>query len=429
MSLPTSILPKKEAKNISLMNHIGENYHQVVEDLEQNNNTHYWLDGGRGSLKSSFVFLYVSYMLTKLTYQGFAVHCVALRKIKETIKDSIYNNFEWAFDVLGVSNLWNGTSTPMKFKFKDSSIIFRGSKDRKDMEKIKSIKFKKGELMFVIFEELTEFDGWQEILTINQSLFRGTNNGKAFYMYNPPASKSNWVNEERENKKPSVFYHSSTYLEAPYEWLGKIFIDEAENLKQVNERLYNHMYLGHVIGEGLEIYQNTEIRSITDDEIKTFTIVYRGLDFGFASDASHYIECYYDEKTMILYIFNEVYGHGMTNQTLYNELKPLAGSFLIYADCAEPRTINELRMLGLNIRGAKKGKDSKNHGIKFLASLSKIIIDKKRCPYASNQFVTYEYKKDNKDEIILEYPKEPHGSAGTRYALNNIILQNKMLFI
>lgn len=415
-------------KQILLKPHIAENYIPLYEDLKANKHTHYWLYGGRGSLKSSTSFLYVAYMLTKLTLAGHVVHCVAMRKIKETIKDSIFANFEWAFSVLGLSKYWTSTSNPMKFKFKNSTILFRGCKDKKDYEKIKSIKFKKGKIRFAIFEELTEFNGWDEILTILQSLFRGTDEAQAFYMYNPPPSKSNWVNTESRANKSNVYYHYSTYLEAPKEWLGKIFIDEAERLKEQNKRLYDHMYLGEQVGEGLEIYPNATLRSISNDELETFDSISRGIDFGFAADASHYIECYYDLRRSTLYIFNEVFGHGMTNQILYDRIKPLADNFLIFGDCAEPRTINELRLLGLNIRGAKKGKDSKAHGIKWLGDLKEIVIDKKKCPNVANQFVTYEFKKDLQGNVIQDYPKEPHGSAATRYALNNIIQQKNIAF-
>lgn len=413
---------------ISLKNHISPNYLEMYDDLQLKKNTHYWLYGGRGSLKSSFAFLYVGYQLSKLTKMGYTVHCVALRKIKETIKDSIFSNFEWAFDTLGVSKYWKSTSNPMKFKYKDSTILFRGCKDKKDYEKIKSLKFKKGVLMFVIYEELTEFNGWDEVLTINQSLLRGTNEAQVFYMYNPPPSKSNWVNQESRSNRDGVYYHYSTYLEAPKEWLGKIFIDEAERLKEQNKRLYDHMYLGEQVGEGLEIYPNVTVRSISKDELETFDDVCRGIDFGFAADASHYVECYYDARRSTLYVFNEIQGHGMTNQTLYDKIKPLAGNRLVYADCAEPRTINELRLLGLNIRGAKKGKDSKSHGIKWLGDLKEIVIDKKRCPHSANDFVTYEFKKDLQGNIIQDYPKEPHSSASIRYALNGKILSHKVVF-
>ena len=407
---------------------IGPAYYDVFCDLEEKQHLHYWFTGGRGSLKSSFVFIYIIYSMTRDYSNGDVSHCVALRKVKDTVFDSLYQNFLWAIDLLGVSDLWSGTTSPMKLRIGENTILFRGCKDRKDYQKIKSIKFSKGACRYGVFEELTEFDGMDEIIQILASLFRNTDVAQCFYMYNPPISKHNWVNVEVKVKDDSRYVHKSTYLSAPPEWLGKIFIEEANKIKRLNYRKYKHVYLGASIGEGLEIYKNVINRTISDKEIETFDNLHRGVDFGFTQDASCYVECYYDEKNLRLYIIDEVYGHGIKNKMLYALIYPKSTYNLIRGDSAEPRTISELRDLGLNIIGAKKGKDSKNHGIKFLSDLNAIIIDKKRTPNVASDFGMYEYEKNKEGNVILEYPKEPHASAATRYALNDIIIRNKMKF-
>jgi len=417
-------------RNVNLSNLIGKSYNNVFIDIEKGLHRHYVFKGGRGSLKSSFVFIYVIWAMTRDALNGKTTHCVALRKVKDTCYDSLYQNFEWAIELLGVGDLWHGTVSPMKLKFRDSTILFRGSNNKQDYKKIKSIKFKKGFCKHVIYEECVEFFGMNEIGDINRSLFRGGSGGIAYYMYNPPNSKKAWTNIEFDEKLdiPNRYYHHSTYLTAPKEWLGDDFIEEADIMKKINPRLYNHVYLGLVFGEGLEIYENLEIRTITDNEIEEFFDIKRGLDFGFTKDASCYGDLFYNDKKQWVYIFDEVYGHRLSNKSLYDKIYPKSGFGLIRADSAEPRTINELRTLGLNIIGAKKGKDSKNHGIKFLSDRAKIIIDRKRCPFICSDFELYEYEKDKEDNIIYEYPKEPHGSAMSRYALDEIIRRSKIRF-
>jgi phage terminase large subunit len=413
---------------IKLTNCIGEKYYDVFNDMEKYEHLHYWFKGGRGSLKSSFACIYTIYSLTQDYLNGEITHCVALRKVKDTIKDSIFNNLLWAIELLGVNDLWHNTQSPMKLWIGENKIVFRGCANKDEFEKIKSIKFKKGAIKFALFEELTEFNGVDEITSIIQSIFRGTDRAIAMYMYNPPASKNNWVNIESKIVRKDRYVHHSTYLDVNPRWLGKVFIDEAETIKEINPRKYNHMYLAEEIGEGLEIYPNIEIRTITDDEILSFEKVDRGLDFGFTIDASSYVECYFNERKDWLYIFDNIYGHGLTNQTLANKIKPKSKNYLIYGDSAEPRTINELNLLGLNIRGAKKGKDSKPHGIKWLQAIAKIIIDRKRTPDVVHDFECYEYLKDKNGNIIYEYPKEPHSSAAVRYALNEKILSQRLVF-
>ena len=412
---------------VDLIDCIGPAYYEMFWDIEEHNNLIYWLEGGRGSLKSSFAFIYTIYSMTRDIMNGEIVHSVALRKVKDTLRDSVFNNFLWAIDLLKLNWFWNATISPLKITHEDSTILFRGCNNQRDYEKIKSIKFKKGKLKNVIYEELTEFAGMDEILSINQSLLRNTDEAIVFTMYNPPPNKSNWVNEEARKKDDDIYVHHSTYLDAPKEWLGNIFIKEAEKLKRINPRKYAHMYMGKQIGEGLEIYPNVEIREITNEEMKKFTQIKRGLDFGHVH-CTCYSESFYDKELDIIYIFGEIYSPGLTNKTLIRLLKEKAISFPIRADNENPNLINELRIGGLNIIKTIKGQGSKEHGIKWLADRAKIVIDKKRCPNIASDFQLYEFKKDKNGKKILEYPEEPDGSASVRYGLEDIIRQSKIIF-
>lgn len=421
---------------ISLKNCIGPAYYDLFWDIENKNHLHYFLKGGRGSLKSSFAYLYTVFAMTRDAMNSDITHCVALRKVKDTIKDSIFENLLWAIDILGLSRYWQFTKTPMKLWFKDNTILFRGCANQRDYEKIKSMKFKVGSCKYVLFEELTEFYGIDEVLSILQSLLRGTDEAVAMYMYNPPASKNNWVNQEVKKIVENRYVHNSNYLQAPPQWLGEIFLKEAESLKIQNPRKYKHMYMGEEIGEGLEIYplKNKEnpngvlvLRTITDEEISKFDKIDRGLDFGY-SHASCYSEVYFDRRNDIVYIIDEVYLYGASNYLLASKIKEKSDNKFINGDSEDPRTINEMNLYKLNVGKAKKGKDSKPHGIKWLKDRAKIVIDKKRTPNIASDFETYEYKKDKEGNIIYDFPLEPDGSASVRYALENYILDSKIKF-
>lgn len=410
---------------------IAPSYFDVFWDIKLKRHLHYWFKGGRGSLKSSFVFILVIYLLMLDANEGKTTHCVCMRKVKDTIKDSVFTNLLWAIDLLGVSKYWKVTTSPMRLQYKDSTILFRGAANKHDYEKIKSIKVSKGFIKYGIFEELTEFNGMEEIRQILASLFRGGNEALAFYMYNPPASKNNWVNSEVLQPVKNRYVHSSTYLDAPVDWLGNVFIEEAEILKELNPRKYQHMYMGDVIGEGLEIYPNLNIRTITDEEIRKMTQIDRGLDFGY-THASCYCEAYYDyelsnyRKADRIFITDEVYLYKSSNHLLSSEIKKKAGNRLITGDSEDARTINEMNLLGLNVRKAVKGKDSKAHGIKWLSDRVEIIVDRKRTPNIAQDLELYEFQKDKEDKIIYDYPDEPDGSAALRYALEKHIIANKI---
>lgn len=395
--------------------------------VQNNTYTHFYLPGGRSSTKSSFVAIEIIYNMMRDYNNNEFSNAVVLRKVTATCKDSVYANLLWAIDVLNVKEYWDAKLSPLSLIYKPSGqqILFRGSANKRDYEKIKSIKFIKGYCKYAWFEELSEFDSLEEIRQINASLLRGegNDNAKVFYTYNPPASKNAWVNKYRRDNIKSRIVVDSTYLDVPASWLGKTNLNDINELKEININKYNYMYLAQEIGEGLEIYKNVIISTISNDQINSFKKISRGLDLGFKKDASSYVETYYDENKQNLYIFNEVYGWSLSNQALYDKIKPLSQQYLIKCDCAEPRTINELNKLGLNVRACRKGKDSLRHGIRWLQNLNAIYIDKQRCPYAASDFELYEYEKNAYDNIKDgDYPHETHASAATRYALDDIIL-------
>ena len=97
---------------------------------------------------------------------------------------------------------------------------------------------------------------------------------------------------------------------------------------------------------------------------------YFGLDFGYTNDPSAFIAFLADEKLRTIWIYDEFYRSGMLNKDIY-ELITEKGyrKERIIADSAEPKSIDELRQLGLpRVAAAVKGKDSIIHGIQYLQS-------------------------------------------------------------
>ena len=401
---------------ISLKDLITPSFYSVHNALKREQYTHFWLKGGRGSTKSSFVSLEIILGMM----QDPLANAVVLRKVGQYLKDSVFEQLSWAIDKLGVSQFWHTTKNPMEMTYipTGQKILFRGADSPR---KIKSTKFSKGYAKYIWFEEVDEFHGMEEIRIINQSLMRGGERFVVFYSFNPPASVRHWVNAELLTDRADRLVHHSTYLDVPKAWLGEPFIIEAEHLKKVNERAYNHEYLGEVTGTGGEVFTNVTIRDIPDDEIARFDRIKRGLDFGYASDPLHYGVCHFDKTRRRLYIFHEVHKVGLSNREAV-ELIRQENTFNepVVADSAEPRTINEFRGLGLKIVGAKKGPGSVEHGIKFLQDLEEIIIDKKRCPNTAREFLHYELEKDKEGNFKADYPdKNNHSIDAIRYALED----------
>lgn len=401
---------------VKLSELIAPSFYEIHNDIKHNRYTHYWLKGGRGSTKSSFVSLEIILGIMKDPN----ANAVALRKVKETIKDSVFEQLVWAIEKLKVAEYWDIKHNPMELTYipTGQKILFRGADKPR---KIKSIKVSRGYVKYIWYEEVDEFNGMEEIRIINQSLMRGGEQFVVFYTYNPPNRVNAWVNEEILIERPDRKVHHSTYLTVPREWLGEQFFIEAEHLKKVNEKAYRHEYLGEVTGTGGEVFTNVTARQIDNEEIKAFDRIRRGLDFGYAVDPAAYVVCHFDKTRRRLYIFHEIFQVGLSNRKLAELIKKENKSNkLVVADSAEPKSIAELRGYGINIRGAKKGPDSVDYGIKFLQDLEEIIIDPERCPNTLREFVNYELEKDKDGNFKAEFPdKNNHTIDAVRYALED----------
>lgn len=399
---------------------IAPSFYELHHMIKDNLYSNYWLTGGRGSTKSSFVSLEIVMGMMKDP----RANAVVLRRYATTLRESVYDQYLWAIDQLGVSDWWDASVSPMQLTYRSTGqqIRFKGA-DKP--EKIKSQKFRVGYTKFKHYEEVAEFRGMKEIRSINQSLNRGGSDIITFYSYNPPASVTSWVNQaaQEQGLRDDTLVHSSDYLSVPREWLGKEFLADAEQLKRDNPKAYAHEYLGEVTGTGAEVFNNLTIREITDDEIATFDKIYRGADFGFAHDPLSYGDIYWDSARRRIFLFDEIYQVGMKNRDAVAAIKKFNPmNDVVIGDSAEPRTIAEWRDLGVNIIGAKKGPGSREHGFKWLQDLREIVIDPVRCPNAAREFSGYELERDANGNFKSGYPDgDDHSIDRTRYALESLM--------
>ena len=402
---------------------IGKAFYPVHNDIKDHKHTYYDLTGGRGSLKSSFVSVEIIYNMMKK--ENCKKHAVVYRKVGDTLETSVYSQIEWAIDILGVESKWKLTKSPMRAEYLPTGqrIIFKGLDKA---AKSKSIKVPFGYIAYLWFEEFDEFAGEEEIRKVQQSVIRGGDDFVVFKSMNPPKSRQNWANDyiEKEKLRNDTLVSQTTYLTSPKEWLGQQFIDDAEWLKMVNPKAYEHEYLGIPVGTGTEVFDNLEIRQITDEEIARWDKLYRGVDWGWFPDPYHYGCMYYDSARMTLYIFEEFRANRMKNIETGSVLLDKYGLTkydVVTCDSAEPKSISDYRSYGINARGAEKGKDSVRYGMKWLQSLLKIVIDPVRCPETAKEFKKYEYELDKDGNPTSVYPdKDNHSIDAVRYGLEQV---------
>lgn len=395
---------------------IPDTFHSAIRDIRDKKHLEYVFKGGRGSTKSSTVAM----MIVELLRNHHDVHAVVCRKVGNTIKDSVYNKLKWAIGKQEFTEEFDSKLSPLEITLKATGqkIYFRGADDP---DKIKSINPEFGYIGILWFEELDQFAGEEEIRKIEQSAIRGGNLAWIFKSFNPPKTKNNWANMYVLAPKENRIVHSSTYLDVPPEWLGKPFLDEAEHLKEVNPVAYDHEYGGHANGNGGNVFEYLEIRTITDEEIERFDKIYQGVDFGWFPDIYAFKRVYVDEARKKIYHIAEITGNKMSNEETANKIKKAGyGDYWITCDSAEPKSVNDYRDSGLPARGAIKGPGSVEYGMKFMQRYTH-VIDPARTPVTHKEFTQYEYERDRDGNVISGYPdKDNHTIDATRYALESL---------
>lgn len=392
---------------------IGRAYVDINREIVPNKS--YVFEGGRGSIKSTYISEKILELLKKYPF----IHAVITRKVGATLKDSVYAQFIWSLYKLNLMEQFDLKKSPLEITYKKTGqiIYFRGVDEP---TKLKSIKPPFGYIGILWKEEADQLAGEEEERSINQSVLRGGDISFDFSSYNPPKSKDAWVHKKKAKLQgdPNTIYHHSTYLEVPKEWLGQKFIDDAERLKELNPEAYDNEYIGVANGSGGNVFDNVEVRKITEEEYNRFDTIYQGVDWGWMPDKYVFIRVAYEAAQERIYLLAE---HAVNKEANKNTAEWIIENgfddYPITCDSAEPKSINDYRDMGLQARGAIKGAGSIDYGMKWL-QCRKIIIDPERTPYAMDEIINYEYERDKEGNIISGYPDaNNHAIDALRYSL------------
>lgn len=222
-----------------------------------------------------------------------------------------------------------------------------------------------------------------------------------------------WFYEEVLGKRPDVDHIILTYKDN--EGLDQSIVDSIETRKGRKGwwKVYGEGQLGEVEGK---IYRDWKIV----DEIPEFArLERRGMDFGYSNDPSAIIDIYYYEGG---YILDEVmFLKGMSNKRIADLILNQENSnILVIADSAEPKSIDELKIYGINVVGAEKGKDSVNNGIQIIQDQN--IMMTKRSVNMIKEYRNYLWETD-KDGKILQTPEHDfsHTMDALRYGMTSLL--------
>jgi phage terminase large subunit len=391
--------------------------------------THFVCKGGRNSAKSTTISQRLNIDIMEKE-----INVLVVRKVEKDIYNTVYQQLKKTIALMGLQDEFVYFKSPMRiiYKARGNGFIFRGADNPGSFKSITSSEFP---ITQIWFEEVDQFKLEDDLQMIIDSILRERLpeglRYKFFYSYNPPKRKQHWLNKKYETQfiPKHTYVHHSYYYDNNY--LSEQTIEEIEEAKRNNIRKYEWMYLGKPIGGGIVPFENLTFRKIEDEEIKSFDNIRQGLDWGYSVDPLAFIRWHYDKTRRKIYAMDEIYGVKMSNreagQRIIEKKYHLTRTT---ADSAEPKSINELKEMGIMISGAEKGQGSVEYGEKWLDDLEEIIIDPNRTPNTAREFemIDYQVDKDGNLKAKLE-DKNNHSIDATRYGLERDMRRSSVEYL
>lgn len=316
------------------------------------------------------------------------------RKTFPAVRSSVMRDF---FDILKQADLYreeNHNKSSHEYLLNGNRVEFIS------MDQPQKIRGRKRDLAFLNEANELNYEDWQQII------FR--TNGRIILDYNP-SDTFHWI-YDRVIPRDDADFFQTTYRDNPF--LDPTIVAEIERLKETDEHYWRVYGLGERGTNRAQIFQFTTIQQIPS-EAKFLSY---GMDFGFTNDPSALVACY--QRGNDLYFEEKIYSTGMTNHDLAHKFRELEiGRYdEIFADSAEPKSIEELHRMGWNVKPTQKGADSINAGIDMLKRYKLHIIGSNLMKEMEN----YKWMED-KNGNLLNRPEDKYNHAidALRYGVYN----------
>ena len=369
--------------------------------------------------------------------QGGRNYLVA-RQVGRTLRGSVYTEIAKVIIQWGLQGFFTISKSDMLITCANGYQIIFGGLD--DVEKLKSLTPLKGVITDIWAEESTEL----ERASLKQ-LYKRQRGGdpsipkrltlsfnpiiQSHWLYEDFFSKIAWADDQTSYSSDGLTILKSTYKDNKF--LAPADIADLEN--ETDSYYYNVYTCGNWGTLGAVIFTNWKTADLSDADSEYYlpeaqrTNRRIGLDFGFSSDPAAMAVTHYDKAHKRIYVYDELYQTGMTNDVLADEVKKLANRDYVTCDSAEPKSIAELNQFGVNAMGAKKGKDSVVFGIQWLQQ-QEIIVDK-RCINMRNELQQYKWKEDASGRALrVPVDRNNHLIDGLRYAYEDDMIEQSVQF-
>lgn len=360
--------------------------------------------GSAGSAKSYFI---TQKIIVRCCSEKIKV--LVCRRYGSTLRNTCFSLFKDIIAKWGLSPYVKIRESDFNIRFPNGSeIIFTGLDEETKLLSLNDIGA-------IFIEEAFEVP--KPIVEQLNLRLRGNTPNQQIYMAWNPISKNHWLYDFCEINPPNSFkYTHSTFRDNPF--LNEEYIAELMELYQRNPAKAKIFCDGEwgLDVDGL-VFHNWKVEEFKHEEIKGSLML--GLDFGYIHDITALTASLLVEEEGRIYIFKEYGDTGKTNKDIANIIKALGFSkSVIMADCAEPKSIAEIKQEGINkIRACAKGKDSVLHGIQKLQNYE--IIIHPSCEGVITEFENYSFEKDKDTGNFTNKPIDDfnHYIDALRYSL------------
>lgn len=427
-------------KIIKISDLIIKKFHPIFHDTKH---THHIITSGRSGSKSSYMGIKGINTITSSKPGS----VVVLRKFHNKLKKTVFKECLRAINRLGYSKKqFKITVSPMQITFKKTgnTIYFTGNDSIDDT---KGMIDEDRPIILVLIDEVTEFfdkgDGEDELQNIEATFIRGDNEEFVMeYYYNPPKNPKAPIQEwcEKMEKRPDVIHVHVDYRDLPISWVGKKLIESAEILKNIDEKMYNWLWLGLCTGIDELIYymfnEKKHVRECTEEDYKNMNYCYISVDYG-QMNATTY-ECFgIDYKNKCVRGIDEYYYSGrevgrqkspseyaLDFKNFINRIKEETGLIVryVFIDPSAKGLAEEIKKQcpEIIIRDAKNDVALGISRVQKLLSLCSLFISPRQKNLIKEMYL-YEYDKDQLDkgkEIPIK--KNDHCMDALRYLVMGI---------
>lgn len=381
--------------------------------------------GSAGSGKSVDIATDFIMKLSDNKYKGANLLCV--RQTETSHENSTFAELVNAVNRLGLAQFWTWTTKPLRMTCKatGNSILFRGFNDERARERVRSINFQQGKLVWIWAEEATELQE-ADIDILDDRLRGQLSNPNLYYQITfsfNPVSASHWLKRKYwDYDNPNIFKCHSTYLD-------NRFCDEAYHermmmRKEQDPEGYEIFGLGNWGELGGLILTNYKVEDFSQ-EFSDYDSVHYAQDFGF----NHY-NCILEVgfKDDEIYILRELY----VREKDTDEIIQLAQNMgidkrkIMYCDSAEPDRIKMWQKAGYRAQGVKKEQGSVKAQIDYLKQ-HKIHIHGS-CINTHKEIQQWKWQKDKTSGLYIDEPVAvmDDAMAALRYCIEPYRRNNKL---